>query len=86
MSKSIAIDAAGNKWIGAEGGLAKFDGKNWTVYQSSNSALPNNFVQSIAIEGNGTTWVGTLFGGLAKFDGVLGRCIKPQIQACRMMT
>jgi hypothetical protein len=26
------------------GGLAKFDGVNWTVYNTSNSGLPSNYV------------------------------------------
>ena len=31
--RSIAIDDIGNKWIGTDGGgLAKFDGTNWTNY------------------------------------------------------
>ena len=41
---SIAIDGSGNKWIGTVywyGGLAKFDGTNWTDYTTSNSGLPN---------------------------------------------
>ncbi|CUT04977.1 two-component regulator propeller domain-containing protein [Candidatus Kryptobacter tengchongensis] len=37
---AIAIDVQGNKWIGTWGGLAKFDGVNWTVYKRSNSGLP----------------------------------------------
>ncbi|CUT05813.1 two-component regulator propeller domain-containing protein, partial [Candidatus Kryptobacter tengchongensis] len=32
---AIAIDGQGNKWIGTGGGLAKFDGVNWTVYNTS---------------------------------------------------
>ncbi len=74
---SIAIDKAGNKWIGvstewnsssyAGGGLAKFDGKIWTVYNTSNSGLPDNLVTSIAIDGNENKWIGTNK-GLAKFD------------------
>ncbi len=80
--QSIAIDGSGNKWIGTstyhdeiehiwkEGGLAKFDGINWTVYDTSNSGLPENNVQSIAIDGLGNKWIGTgYYGGLAKFDG-----------------
>jgi ligand-binding sensor domain-containing protein len=35
---AIAIDGQGNKWIGTYGGgLAKFDGVRWTVYNTSNS-------------------------------------------------
>jgi ligand-binding sensor domain-containing protein len=52
------------------GGLAKFDGINWTVYNTSNSGLPDNYVYAIAIDGQGNKWIGTLGGGLAKFDGV----------------
>jgi hypothetical protein len=33
------------------GGLAKFDGVNWTVYNTSNSGLPSNDVSAIAIDG-----------------------------------
>jgi ligand-binding sensor domain-containing protein len=52
------------------GGLAKFDGVNWTVYNTSNSGLPDNDVTAIAIDGGGNKWIGTYGGGLAKFDGV----------------
>jgi ligand-binding sensor domain-containing protein len=52
---AIAIDEQGNKWIGTvNGGLAKFDGVNWTVYNTSNSGLPSNLVPwAIAIDGQG---------------------------------
>ena len=48
---AIAIDSQGNKWIGTWwGGLAKFDGTNWTVYNFSNSGLPGDYVRAIAID------------------------------------
>ena len=50
-------------------GLAKFDGTNWTVYNTSNSGLPDNMGSySLAIDGSGNKWIGTHV-GLAKFDG-----------------
>ncbi|MCD4735138.1 MAG: T9SS type A sorting domain-containing protein, partial [Bacteroidales bacterium] len=52
------------------GGLAQFDGINWTIYNTTNSGLPDNGVMSIAIDGNGNKWIGTSNGGLAKFDGI----------------
>ena len=75
--RAIAIDGQGNKWIGTgvfivDGpgeGLAKFDGVNWTFYNTSNSGLPYDYVNAIAIDGQGNKWIGTS-GGLAKFDGV----------------
>ena len=49
--------------------MAKFDGTNWITYNPSNSGLPDGAVESIAIDGSGTKWIGTNDGGLAKFDG-----------------
>jgi len=64
---AIAIDGEGNKWIGIYyGGLAKFDGVNWTVYKASNSGLPYNYICGIAIDGQVNKWIGT-DGGLAVY-------------------
>ena len=64
---AIAIDGQGNKWIGTNGGgLVKFDGVNWTVYNTWNSGLPDNNVRSIVIDRLGNKWIGTN-GGLAVF-------------------
>jgi len=63
---SIAIDNNGMKWIGTYGGgLAKFDGNDWTVYDTSNSGLPGDRVKTIAIDENNTKWIGTYDCGLA---------------------
>jgi len=67
--RSIVIDASDNKWIGTEEGLAKFDGVNWTVYNTSNSGLPSNSVSSIIIDASDNKWIGT-GAGLAKFDDI----------------
>jgi ligand-binding sensor domain-containing protein len=66
--ETIALDNNGNKWIGTFGsGVAKFDEINWTVYNTSNSGLPDNNIKTIAVDISGNKWIGTL-GGLAKFD------------------
>jgi ligand-binding sensor domain-containing protein len=75
---SIVFDDSNNVWIGTSqywngssligGGLAKFDGVNWTVYNTSNSGLPSNNISAIAIDRQRNIWVGT-DRGLAKFDG-----------------
>ncbi|MDD5528643.1 MAG: T9SS type A sorting domain-containing protein [bacterium] len=75
---STIIVGGGNKWVGNHyGGLMKFDGTTWTIYDTSNSPLPDIRVSAIALEGS-NVWVGTLGdvyagghpgGGLAKFDG-----------------
>ncbi len=40
----------------------------WTIYNTTNSGLPQNSVRSIAFDSSCVTWVGTDF-GLASFDG-----------------
>ena len=66
----IDIDSNGNKWVGIDwGGIACFDGENWSSYNSNNSELPNDNVQSIAIDEDGSIWVATYFGGISHFDG-----------------
>lgn len=67
---AIAIDNEGNKWIGTDRGLVKFDGSNWIIYNQSNSELPSNSVQSIAIDNEGNKWLADYGGGVVKFDGV----------------
>jgi ligand-binding sensor domain-containing protein len=77
----IAIDSSGNTWIGTEqnwlaknpesqkGGVAKFDGDTWTIYDITNSGLPKNDIATITIDPFNNVWVGTNEGGAAKFDG-----------------
>ena len=67
---SLAIDDQGNKWIGSwsDGGLAKFDGENWVVYNPNDSGLPNNKVFPIVIDNQGSIWIGTNGGGLVVYQ------------------
>lgn len=62
------VDASNNKWIGFNTiGLGRFDGSNWTMFDTLNSTLPTNSVYAIASKST-TLWVGTLR-GLSKYDG-----------------
>lgn len=67
---SLAIDGAGNKWLGTAGGMAKFDGANWTVYDSSNSNMPHGAVYALIIDPVGVKWIGTNGDDLVKYDGI----------------
>lgn len=72
------IDEAGTKWVGMgtdnsgaavgsePGGLQKFSGAAWTVCNTSNSPIPDDISECIAIESNGAKWIGTSQ-GLAKY-------------------
>jgi ligand-binding sensor domain-containing protein len=66
--RAIAIDQAGHKWFGTEGGVSKFDGQTWTNYTTAHG-LAHNKVLAIAIDHADQLWFGTWGGGLSKFDG-----------------
>ncbi len=50
-------------------GLKGSFGQNWVVFNSSNSPLPNNFVETLAIQNNGKAWLGTRNGLASYFKG-----------------
>ncbi|MBS1783397.1 MAG: T9SS type A sorting domain-containing protein [Bacteroidetes bacterium] len=58
-----------NKWFATWGsGISKFDGTNWTTFNTSNSGLVNDTVLSITIDAQGNKWFGTA-AGISKFNG-----------------
>jgi hypothetical protein len=66
---SIFYDGV-NFWVGTTGnGLVKFDGTNWTIYKTTNSGIPSDFVFNTKKEGN-KMWFATS-AGLAMLDGTL---------------
>lgn len=63
----ILIDSLQRKYMGTElTGLVRYDGTNWTYWQTNNSPIPSNKVLSITQESNGAIWLGTT-NGLARF-------------------
>lgn len=62
-------DGKGNIWIGTyDGGLAKYDGFEWFIYDVSNSILPSNTIFTLHNDNNAILWIGTTE-GLVKYDG-----------------
>ncbi len=49
-------------------GLAYFNGKKWTMFNSSNSALPDNHITALASQKNKTLWIGTESKGLVSYN------------------
>jgi hypothetical protein len=66
--KTMLADNAGNVWFSHSGGLRKYDGTTWTFYQTTNSGLPSNVINSIVQDNAGLYWIATS-AGLVKFDG-----------------
>ena len=67
---SLLIDKKGNKWIATRsGGLTKFDGVNWTTYNTSNSGLTENYITGLCADKLGNIWIATNDSGVCKFDG-----------------
>ncbi len=67
----ILQDQQGFIWFGTFDGLDKYDGYNITVYKNipgDSTSLSHNWVYSLCEDSSGTLWVGTLGGGLDKFD------------------
>ncbi|MBC8377337.1 MAG: T9SS type A sorting domain-containing protein [FCB group bacterium] len=57
---SLAVDQQDAIWIGTHGGLVRYDGTNWSVYDASNSPVSSTvYVVSIAIDNDNVKWIGT---------------------------
>jgi len=63
----VAVDTSGHTWaavsrLGGSAGLgvAMYDGKDWTSYNTSNSGLHANNVRAITTDGKGGVWFGAL--------------------------
>ncbi|MGE5410852.1 MAG: T9SS type A sorting domain-containing protein, partial [Clostridiales bacterium] len=57
-------------------GLARYDGTNWAVYNTSNSSISNNTIQTIMIDREGRKWLATL-NGVSVFDGTNWKTFTP---------
>ena len=72
---ALAQTADGYLWIGSEGGLARFDGFHFTIFNRSNTrAIMKNSITSLCPDRDGSLWIGTFGGGLLHFrDGQFSR-------------
>jgi ligand-binding sensor domain-containing protein len=67
----IIQDSLGFIWLGTESGLCRYDGYNFKIFQNKlndSTSLSFNNVFSLQKDDNRIIWVGTLGGGLNKFD------------------
>ncbi len=68
---SIEQDNKGFMWFGTDDGLNRFDGYSIKVFKnnpSDTASLVNNTIISLLGENDGSLWVGTVNGGLDRYD------------------
>lgn len=55
---AVAVDGAGNRWFGGDGGLSRLDAANqWRHFTHANSGLYNNLVDGLAVADDNTLWL-----------------------------
>lgn len=68
-AESIVVDNSGNKWFLTKEGLMKFDGTNWTIYDTLGGIEYETIISSyIKKDNKGNIWVKG-GGKIAKYDG-----------------
>ncbi|MGA2329140.1 MAG: two-component regulator propeller domain-containing protein [Bryobacteraceae bacterium] len=69
--RAIARTPDGYLWFATFGGLARFDGVGFTVFNAANSpGLPLDRIAALASSPDGTLWIGTVGAGLVRLrDG-----------------
>ena len=69
--RAFAQDGQEYLWIATRDGLNRFDGARFRVYRHDRDdphSLPDNVVMTLATTRDGTLWIGTAGGGLARYD------------------
>ena len=67
---AVLQDSQGMMWFGTQGGLNRYDGYDFTVFDhdpNDPTSLALGWIWSLAEDANGTIWVGTDGGGLHRF-------------------
>ena len=68
---TVAVDGAGNRWFGGDGGLSRLDPQEqWTHFTAANSGLYTNTVDAIALTNDGFLYLshGLPNGSVSRFD------------------
>jgi diguanylate cyclase (GGDEF)-like protein len=79
IATALAEDGQGFLWIGSPGGLSRWDGYRFRVYQADpqrDGALPDNYVQALHGDARGRLWVGTTSAGLLRHDAATDRFVR----------
>jgi signal transduction histidine kinase/DNA-binding response OmpR family regulator/streptogramin lyase len=72
---SIIQDKDGFIWIGTRGGLNRYDGYEFKVFNQvpgDTNSLVNPSIESLFVDSKGNIWIGTKSGGVSKYNPVTG--------------
>ena len=72
---SIVQDHDGFIWIGTRGGLNRYDGYSFKIFNQvpgDSNSLVNPSIESLFVDSKGNIWIGTKSGGVSKYDPVTG--------------
>ena len=74
---AIESDESGNMWMASSCGLLSFDGNIWRQWRSEeiNGNSLSNVLMDIAVDRDGSLWIGDAFGVLCQFDPLERKCI-----------
>jgi diguanylate cyclase (GGDEF)-like protein len=70
-ANAFAEDGQGFLWMGGQGGLLRWDGYRFSSYLADPThagTLPDSYVLTLHTDESGRLWVGTIAGGLARYD------------------
>ncbi len=83
---AIAQTHVGFLWMGTEGGLVRFDGQEFRVYDTGNTPVfPGDSIEGLTVDDQGTLWI-RFAGGLVRLDsGVFSRAsrVSPSASAVK---
>ena len=69
FAQALARTADGYLWIGTSGGLVRFDGVRFTVFNRENqAALRDDSIYALLVGRDGALWAGTEGGGLVRYQ------------------
>ncbi len=74
----IAQDRIGFLWFGTEDGLNRYDGYRFTVYRhnpADSFSISDNYIWRLLQSNSGDLWIGTLKGGLVRYEVSTARFI-----------
>ncbi len=78
IPETIAQDDRGFLWVGKETGLLRWDGYRFRTYgydQAQPDGMQDDFVQVLHRDLTGRLWIGTVSGGLARYDSAGDRTL-----------